>query len=204
MQPQLWSRPLVEVAPLGKVPPMAADVAAAHLQGVFELPAKTGAPLPEPEYAFLPNRGQYDAGPILSALAACGDSIPMRLGVMSHDICLPFLTHVFGQAQLEGRAAVISLYRLRGRDQSEADGSPLVLERLAKVALHEIAHVMGLVHCQTPDCLMNFSAGLEHLDKLKMTLCPFCHEHLQRRRMQLFAQTGQDAETTPSRRSSRP
>ena len=191
---------MVEVVPLGKVRPVFAEVAAAHLQAIFDLPAKVSAAQPEPEYAFLPNRGQYDATPILLALAKEPDSPPLRLGLMAGDLCLPFLSHVFGEAQLEGRSAVVSLHRLRGASRAEPDGGSLLLERIAKVALHEIAHVIGLVHCQSKDCLMNFTSGLEHLDRLKMSLCVKCQMHFTLQRQRLTAKAGPASPESSGRR----
>ena len=51
-------------------------------------------------------------------------------------------------------------------------------ERLAKVTLHEMAHVLGLRHCQTPWCLMYFSMGLKQLDDLTMRFCPDCEAQI--------------------------
>jgi archaemetzincin len=103
---------------------------------------------------------------------------------MAKDLCLPFLTHVFGEAQLAGCSAVVSLYRLWG--PGLGDKSELLLQRAAKVALHEVAHVMGLVHCRNRHCLMNFSPSLEHLDQLEMILCPNCSKLLHRQRLRLM------------------
>ncbi len=185
--PEQTAPPLVEVVILGKVRPMAAKVAAAHVQAIFDLPCKVLPALPDPEYAFLPNRGQYDASPILMELAQDGSKPPLRLGVMAKDLCLPFLTHVFGEAQLAGRSAVISLYRLWGPGMG--DNNEILLQRTAKVALHEVAHIMGLVHCRNRHCLMNFSPSLEHLDQLEMILCPKCSQQLHRERLRLLRET---------------
>ena len=55
-------------------------------------------------------------------------------------------------------------------------------ERLAKVALHEVAHVLGLTHCREEGCLMRFSLGVEHIDGLAMRFCPECELRLIRAR----------------------
>lgn len=187
------TEPLVEVIPLGQVPPLAAKVIAGHLQAIFDLPARILPARPEPDFALLATRGQYDAGRILLDLAR--DHIhghnqtrpPLCLGLMNRDLCLPFLSYVFGQAQLEGRSALVSLHRLREPGRNDKETSSLFLERAAKVALHEIAHVLGLVHCDATQCLLNFSAGLDHLDRLKLILCPHCRELLLIQRQQLIA-----------------
>jgi archaemetzincin len=181
------SPPLVEVIPLGRVNQTAAAVVAANLQAIFGLNADIADPWPEPDYALVPTRGQYDAGPILKALAGDGMVPPLRVGLTRLDLCLPFLSYVFGEAQMEGRAAVVSTHRLRESPQGGQASRSLMLERLAKVALHEAAHVLGLVHCRSPRCLMNFSPGLASLDRLGAALCPACQALLAMRRRRLLA-----------------
>lgn len=178
--------PLVEVVPLGRVNQTAAAVAAANLQALFGLNALAVAPWPEPEYALAPTRGQYDAGAILLALSRDAPGPALRLGLTRHDLCLPFLSYVFGEAQMEGRAAVVSLYRLGGSADGSRASRSLMLERLAKTALHEMGHVLGLVHCRAPGCLMNFAQGLGKLDRLDLALCPACQSRLVRLRLRLL------------------
>ncbi|MFH1060085.1 MAG: zinc metallopeptidase [Pseudomonadota bacterium] len=178
--------PLVEVVPLGRVSATAVSVAAANLQALFGLDAMVAPARPAPEHCLAPTRGQYDASLILLDLAqdAAPDSAqnaagpPLRLGITALDLCLPFLTYVFGEAQLGGRAAVVSLHRLRDRDDGVRAPRALMLERLAKLALHETAHILGLPHCQAPGCLMRFSGGLPDLDRLDLALCPSCEPRL--------------------------
>lgn len=87
-----------------------------------------------------------------------------------------------------GRAAVMSLHRLSEGAGEGGGRAPrhMMLERAAKVGLHEVAHVLGLEHCRTAGCLMRFSAGLTILDRLKMGFCPACQRDLTRRRMERF------------------
>jgi len=175
-------RPLVQVVPLGNIDTVAIQVAAANLQSILELPADILAPWPEPGYALVPERGQYNAGPILKALA---EEIPpplIRIGLTSLDLCLPILTFVFGEAQLGGRAAVVSYHRLAEGPLVESDHKDLTYERLAKITVHETAHVLGLSHCRASGCLMRFSQSLEQLDSLSALFCDQCGYELERAR----------------------
>ncbi len=172
----------VEVVPMGVVDQVAVSVAAANLQAVLGLPADVLQPLEDPGYAEIPARRQYNALPLLEALQAGVPEGAVRLGILSRDLCLPIFSYVLGEAQVNGRAAVISLYRLKQGADGRAASSSRVYERLAKVALHEIAHVLGLTHCREAACLMRFSLGAEHIDELFMRFCPECELRLARAR----------------------
>ncbi len=172
----------VEILPMGEVDGVAVSVAAANLQAVLGLPADVLPPCAEPAYAVIPARRQYDALPILEALQANASDRAVRLGILNGDLCLPIFSYVLGEAQVKGRAAVISLYRLKQGGDGRAVAPTLVYDRLAKVALHEIAHVLGLTHCREEGCLMRFSLGVEHIDELSMRFCPECELRLIRAR----------------------
>jgi len=173
--------PQVEVVPLGRVNHTAAQVVAANLQALLSLDVLVTDPRPEPAQALVPTRGQYDASLILQELAGPPES-PLRLGLMDLDICVPFLTYVLGESQLGGQAAVMSLFRLKQGEGGAPAPRHVLLERAAKVGLHEVAHVLGLEHCRTAGCLMRFSAGLATLDRLNMGFCPACERELARLR----------------------
>jgi archaemetzincin len=170
----------VEVIPLGPVDEVCVSVVAANIQTFIGLAVDVVPPWPDPIYALIPVRGQYNALPILKALSVDLDAGTRRLGLLAGDLCLPILTYVFGEAQVNGRAAVVALRRLKhGRDGQRAPAH-LLLERLAKVAVHEMAHVLGLTHCRSPRCLMSFSLGLEQLDALELRFCPHCERRIAR------------------------
>ncbi len=175
-------KPLVQVVPLGAVDQVAVQVAAANLQSILDLPADVLEPWPEPEYALIAERGQYNAGPILKALAADIPAPLIRIGLTNLDLCLPILTFIFGEAQLGGRAAVVSYYRFNGEFWANLESKELTYERLAKITVHETAHVLGLSHCHAPGCLMRFSQSLEQLDSLSLLFCDQCSYELARAR----------------------
>jgi archaemetzincin len=164
----------VEVIPLGPVDEISVSVVAANIQTFIGLAVDVAPPWPDPAYAIIPVRGQYNALPILKALSGGIEADTRRLGLLAGDLCLPILTYVFGEAQVNGRAAVVSLRRLKHGHDGQRAPAHLLLERLAKVAVHEMAHVLGLKHCRFPRCLMSFSLGLEQLDALPLRFCPDC------------------------------
>ncbi len=96
------------------------------------------------------------------------------LGVTAVDLYIPIFTFVFGEAQLDGEAAVISMFRPNGGAGGVQPSRQALLSRLVKLALHEVGHNFGLGHCRQPHCLMGFSANLEKLDQKELVFCEYC------------------------------
>lgn len=136
--------------------------------------------LAEPCYAFESEREQFSSGRILKEIlhnenlcAATTDAIKV-LGIVDVDLCTPILTFVFGEAQLGGKAAVISLCRLRQEFSGLPSNPQLLLKRAKKEALHELGHTFGLVHCRDPKCVMYFSNSVRNIDMKTENFCPGC------------------------------
>jgi archaemetzincin len=164
----------LDLIPLGRVSDLTLSIIAANLQTVAGLNVAVQPALPCPEETFIATRNQFDASGIIAALAKIAHGAPYKLGVIRHDLCLPILTYVYGESQLGGHAAVVSLYRLGETER------PLSFERAAKVSIHEVGHLFGLEHCQDVGCLMRFSRQLEHLDCLPMDFCSACRYEISR------------------------
>lgn len=145
-----------------------------HVEAVFGPPVATAVDRERPEEAWDPRRNQWESGRILRWL---GDRHPDAgariLGVSDVDLFLPILTFVFGEAQLGGRAALVSIRRLGGPDGGTGPRS-LLAERLRKEAVHELGHAFGLVHCGNAGCAMSRSAGVHEIDMKGEGLCPDC------------------------------
>ncbi len=128
-----------------------------------------------PEEAFQPHRCQYDAGLVLKHLARFSFPHHSRLlAITDVDLCTPIHTFVFGEAELGLTRAIVSDFRLKHWEDGNIAPEGTYYERLAKVALHELAHTFSLYHCETPKCLMRFSYGLSHLDELDIFFCERC------------------------------
>jgi archaemetzincin len=125
--------------------------------------------------AFHAARQQYHSTAILAQLAALeGDDDVKVLGVTEVDLFIPVLTFVFGEAQLGGRTALISVHRLRQRFYGLPDDEALFFGRCEKEALHELGHAFGLVHCRDFECVMHFSNSIEQVDLKSNAFCPAC------------------------------
>lgn len=178
---------LAEVVPLGVVPPLACSVAAAHLHTVLGVGAAVLPAWPTPLDSHLAHRGQHDAAVLLALLAEELAPRRLRVGLTSLDLCLPMLTHVFGEARVGGQVAVVSLFRLGEGCSQGQSGEARRYERLAKVTVHEAGHALGLLHCRVVGCVMGGVPSVESLDALTLRLCPACGAALREHRRALSA-----------------
>jgi archaemetzincin len=122
-------------------------------------------------------RGQYVASLLLVELPPPrpGDIV---LGVVDVDIFAPGLNFVFGEAEIGGRKAIISLARLRQEFYGLSRNERLFRERAVKEAVHELGHTCGLKHCPHPTCVMHFSNSLRDTDIKGWRFCPDCQARL--------------------------
>ena len=75
---------------------------------------------------------------------------------------------VAGQAEVNGRAAVVSLARLGTGDEER------FRKRVLKESLHELGHTLGLGHCRDHDCVMFSSRVLADSDVKDHEFCQRC------------------------------
>lgn len=169
---------VIGVVRMGAVGEAVLKIVAANLQAILHVPVDTLPARLAPEFAFNDLRKQYHAALILKKLAESRHPHPRILALVSVDLFIPVLTHVFGEAQMGGRTAVVSLHRLRGKEEGGRVSLDIFYERAVKVALHETAHTFDLVHCRQPDCIMRFSSGMDDLDDLPLFFCRYCEAFL--------------------------
>ena len=130
-------------------------------------------------------RGQYWSTPMLAELEAVRPpGMDRVLGLTGVDLFVPVLSYVFGEAHLEGTAALVSRHRLDpqvyGLDADEAR----LTERSIKEAAHELGHTWGLRHCRDFACVMRASRVAEEVDEKAAGFCPACAQHLSERGLQ--------------------
>jgi archaemetzincin len=131
--------------------------------------------LPGVDFAFDSGRAQYASIPVLEMLARRFPADALKLlAVTERDLFIPVLTFVFGQAQLDGRVAVVSLARLRQEFYGLAQDQAIFLERAYKEALHEAGHLFGLVHCVEQRCAMSLSTNVRQIDWKEPAFCARC------------------------------
>ena len=150
-----------------------------RLRGSFGAAVRARNPWFDPEHAFDLSRGQYSSRVLLKLLlddpeAGAGKII----GVTSVDLLAPVLTYVFGEAQLEGRVAVVSYHRLRPEAYGLAEDPVLLASRLEIEAVHELGHTFGLLHCREQSCVMHASTYAEEIDLKSSAFCVECSTRL--------------------------
>lgn len=129
----------------------------------------------DPGGAFNAMRHQYNSTQILSSLLAAGPPTGEKLlGIADVDLFIPILTFVFGEAQLDNRAALTSVHRLRQEFYGLPEDERLFFERCEKESLHELGHAFGLVHCREWECVMHSSNSIEQVDLKGGRLCDSC------------------------------
>jgi archaemetzincin len=175
----LPKRGAIGVVRMGSVGEAVLKIIAANVQEILHLPVDILPARQTPEFAYSDKRKQYHAALILKKLAESRRPHPRILALVSVDLFIPVLTHVFGEAQMGGRAAVVSIHRLKQKEEGGRASLDTFYERAIKVALHEVAHTFDLVHCKQPECIMRLSSGPNDLDELPLFFCEYCEAFLE-------------------------
>ncbi len=170
------------MVPLGNVPEIDLQVIADHITGCFKLRAHILPPVDLPEYALDERRLQYNAAIIIEAFESMHfGNHDKVIAVLNQDIFIPIFTHVFGEARQGGKCGLVSLFRLTKNPDGSTPPKSLIHERVAKVALHELGHLLDLLHCERKRCLMHFSGGTDEVDEMSLELCEYCSIYLKDR-----------------------
>ncbi len=111
------------------------------------------------------------------------DSLPITEGyqgkvlmMVDVDLYIPVFTYLFGEAQLNGRTALVSTCRLHEEFYAVKPNDTLLFTRTMKEVLHELGHTFGLKHCGNWDCIMHASLGVEEIDIKGEFFCDECRK----------------------------
>jgi len=148
------------------------------LKNVFKKPVEIGKGLSEPDYAYNKKRKQYHSTTILNALLEDKEYTAYEkvLGIVDHDLYVPELNFVFGEASRG--VAIISITRLRQEFYGLAPDQALLQRRVLTEAVHELGHTYGLGHCKNPHCVMFFSNSLIDTDRKGPEFCLKCESKI--------------------------
>jgi len=177
-------RHTIVIAPIGDLAPELLDAVGRGVQRIFGLTTAVHPLLSSLSFAFDATRAQYHSTPILDKLSAAASSDAIKvLALADVDLFIPILTHVYGEAQLGGKACIVSTYRLNAAaggchypEQAES--------RVVKEAIHELGHTFSLRHCPDPACNMHYCHSEADVDRKSTELCRYCrvmlHDELRR------------------------
>ena len=164
------------VRPLGDVEPEHARFACKSIKDRFKVDCVVLRAHPLPAKALDRRRNQYDADALLDSLfrKAPDDAVGL-VGVTNGDLFdRRHGRFVFGLASLIDRVAVVSLSRYRGSWWGQSFDPARFYDRYYKVVVHEVAHTLGLHHCERRACAMRDDADIEALDTSPRTFCSAC------------------------------
>jgi len=164
------------LVPLGQAREIKLDFLIEPLAEIFQAEIKLHPPLEIPREAYNSRRGQYLSSFILRKMRSDLNLGPGEKALLIADVDLyaEGLNFVFGEAEINGSLAIISVARLRESFYGLPENEDIFTTRIKKEALHELGHVFGLRHCSFPGCVMNFSNSLADTDRKSAGFCPSC------------------------------
>jgi archaemetzincin len=165
---------IIAISPVGDLSVEHIQPARDEIERLFGYSTEVIPLLNDVEFAYHQDRGQYHSTLILERLA---DLSPPRaikvLGIVSVDLFIPILTHVFGEAQLGGKACIISTCRLEEGLPFPGSEFPLA-SRILKEAIHELGHTFKLRHCKERTCIMHYCRSIGDVDHKSRHFCRYC------------------------------
>ncbi len=122
-----------------------------------------------------PARRQYNGTTLLKKVDSdFAEAYSKTVGLFNVDIFIPILTYIFGQAYLNGRSGIVSIFRFSNERYGMKPDDQVLRDRFRKEVIHELGHMYGLVHCTDPVCVMRSGSYVEDIDQKEHTLCLKC------------------------------
>ena len=130
--------------------------------------------LQDVNFAYNLTRDQYHSTAILEKLASTSPSQAIKVAAITNkDLFIPILTHVYGEAQIAGKACIVSTFRLQ-EGLSVATIEKEFENRIVKEVLHELGHTFNLRHCNDKSCIMHYCRSIRDVDRKSDQLCRYC------------------------------
>ena len=96
------------------------------------------------------------------------------LGITDVDLFVPDAPFVFGEADRDSQAAVVSIARLSHGEGGKSVEPARLHRRVLVEAVHEIGHLLGLSHCTDARCALFLSHKPSDADRKGPGLCASC------------------------------
>lgn len=145
-----------------------------EVEKVFHFPVANSSRRFDLASAYDGTRKQYSSSVLLTQLLPTAPPDSKSIAIVDVDLYVPVLTFVFGEAQLNGPAAIVSNHRLNNTFYGVEEHRELFIARIIKEVVHELGHTFGLYHCRQFECVMRSSTYVEEIDLKKETLCDEC------------------------------
>ncbi len=162
------------ISPIGSFDDTLFQRVSEKIEMIFSYKAEVVSFLTDISFALDRNREQYNSTAILEKLA---EGIPENtvkiLAITRVDLFIPILTYVYGEAQLGGKASIVSIHRMKD-ELSLLNPEKTFLNRTAKEAVHELGHTFNLRHCKDPACIMHYSRSIKDVDRKSDEFCRYC------------------------------
>lgn len=172
---------MITVVPVGEVKSGVLEILRQALAEAFGQRTWVGDGIKLPMEGRDQRRGQYISTVLLAELPSPPNLNDRVLGVADVDLFAPGLNFIFGEADIAGRRALISIIRLRQEFYGLPKNENLFQERTVKEAVHELGHTFGLEHCPNRACVMHFSNSLPDTDAKGWSFCPACSRKVRQR-----------------------
>jgi len=164
----------IVISPIGNFGPEITEPVKKEINRIFGFPALIVPLLEDVDFAFDSGRNQHLSTSILRHLEKSAPPFAMKvIAITKVDLFIPILTHVYGEAQLGGKACVVSSYRLKDHI-SVAHPEVIFKQRVVKEAVHELGHTFNLRHCKEHVCIMHYCRTELDVDRKSDQLCRYC------------------------------
>lgn len=181
--------------PVGKFDVAEVEAVAARVAKVVSTSIGLREVVPVPKAGEDPARGQHAAGPMLAALRAAlpRSKVVKRVGgdpaappattvappaaaifVTDVDLFKPASDGAFGEIDVAGRAALLSVRRLREAFYKRKADPVRQRARVVKLALYALGRLRGLPDCGDRSCAMLTTAALADIDLKPEKYCAAC------------------------------
>lgn len=176
------------ISPIGIDEPSLLEQLGEKVAGIFGYSVNICELLKDIEFAYSPERNQYNSTLIINKLSETAPADYLKvIAICKKDLFIPILTYVFGEAQLNGRSCVVSIYRLKDT-KAILNPEGVFTERVIKEAVHELGHTFSIRHCSDNTCVMHYCRSLGDVDNKKIQMCRYCNIMLEDERKRIGKQ----------------
>lgn len=157
---------IIAIQPFVDIPKENVDYVGYYLKKMYAN-VVINAPIEFPKNSLNQAKTRHRADSLIRFLSAQTKPGYLTIGLTTRDISTTKNTPdwgIMGLGFCPGKSCIASSFRLRGKNK---------MEKLFKVAIHELGHTQGLPHCPVSDCLMHDAEGKDRLDQEK-EFCKKC------------------------------